>query len=208
MGMRTLYDSGNVAKALDDARAEMTVVHGRQGAIYSVTFPSAGPQSDSPFLLSARRKNPNYKYVWSHEFGTRKMCWKFGVREWGVFAVPRRAFIAKGLYNGFRKAWAIMNAAGYAALKQAGWNYQGYKNRAFTMQMGKEFKITQWDLLMTALPPNKMYMYMGIGADALSIAKGGFSMPNVESFLKGMAKGKAGMTKKVQRRKLRRGIWK
>ena len=48
---------------------------------------------------------------------------------------------------------------------------------------------------------------IGQARDFISVLSGGFSMLNVEQWLMSFGKGKMGLTKKVQRRKMRRRIW-
>jgi hypothetical protein len=71
----------------------------------------------------------------------------------------------------------------------------------------RNWAITGWDLAMTFLPPSTLYKYIGQYADLVWFLEGTITMANVEAYMMAWARGSAGVTKKVQRRKLRRSIW-
>lgn len=202
--LRPLFDTQSLYNSLKEATVTFSMNGdvGMIGATYSFSPPGAG---QDVYMDGQQRKDPGYIYLWSHEFGTRRPSWKFGIKQWGTFVVPKRPFLMKGLRKGYRKAHMIIFSAIYNAIDIP---ERAIPTKAFPkLNMEREFRIHEWDLIMAVAPPTRLYAILGAGADAISFVKGDFMQANMEAFGMSMAKGRTGMTKKVQRRGFRRRLW-
>lgn len=212
-GAKPLVASGTLKKAIKNPEISTGAVWGTSGttgmsggqSVVTVTWdlPSAG---QNVYMEGMVRKNPNFTYLWAHEFGGKSSSWKFGMRSWGKFNVPKRAFLVKGLTAAMRESLNYTTA-------QCKFFYDWAKSQEgpkFALpQLGME-RETRWggrDLVMLAAPPSVAYAGIGGGLDFLNILKGQFSLGNYEQWLVQMGKGKAGATRLSQRRQIRKRLW-
>ena len=175
-------------------------------------MPEAGTEVFSDYGMigfEQTRKNPNYVYLWSQEYGAKvsPRMFKFGVRQWGHFAVPKRAFFKKGVMNGMREALIFST---YVINNLMKW-YQSLPAEKFTipdMGLERETRFTNQDLLMMVAPPTMLYAGIGGGMDYFNVLRGSFNINNFEQWFTQMAKGSVGATRLSQRRQMRKRLWK
>ena len=203
----TLIESGSLLKSLMEGEA-IVGPSSKDGfkATYAFAPPEAGQDVAFP-EYGQRRKNPHYAYIWTIEQpnGPPAPVHAFGLYENRKVIIPPRPFLATGILEGQKRAIAVI----YAAIRKLLIDLRISVPRAtfFPLDMGKEFKITTWDVLMTVMPPSGIYATIGAGFDIAGFFTGSFTGIQTDRWLMSFAKGQVGATKKVQRRKIRRGLW-
>jgi len=218
---RPLIATGNLEKAIKKPEVSMSeadfmwINPGAAGSsgksVVTVTWmlPSAGQDVYLPGMQV--RKNPDFTYLWAHEqpegFKNSRRMYKFGIKAWGNFDMPKRAFLFKGLKDAMRESLA------YTTMEiKAFYDWMKSKEAPqFSMPgvgMEREFRWGGRDLVMLGAPPTRLYAGIGGGLDYLNVLRGQFSVANFEQWLVQMGKGKIGMTRLSQRRQVRKRLWK
>ena len=200
-----LKETGRLERALHQARVIVDMQdYASMSATYHLTLPVAGHRTHHP---SMDRADKGFPYMWSHENGTRSSphMLRFGYIP-GNWKVPARPFLGRGVKAGFVKARSIMNT-GLNVLVRSCEGVSVLGSNMPTLNMKRELNWTPYDIAMTLMPPSSLYAVIGQARDFTSVLSGGFSMLNVEQWLMSYGKGQFGLTKKVQRRKMRRRIW-
>lgn len=202
---RPLVGSGALSRAVKNPEILATITPTHNHIEITFDFPEAG---QAVAYEGQKRANPNYSYVWSHEYGaTGSRMFKFGIKEWGNFSVPARPFLQKGISEGMKRSrlFATNEFVSFSA------DMKKMFSPTFKMETGinmqREFHITTADVMMTLLPPSAMYAMLGGGMDYFNMLSGEFGMDNVGQWMMQMGKGTIGATKLTQRRKLRKWLW-
>jgi len=200
----TLYESGSLLRSLMEGESDVRFSNNTIQAKYSFKPPEAGQDVAFPEFGQVR-KNPNYIYLYTQEFGTRTPVHAFGLYENKMVKIPKRPFLRRGAQSGVRKALAVMQRQMLTNLRVLKLKYD--KARWFEINIESEFEITPFDIAMTFAPPSKAYAIMGGAVDIYGFFQGTFTNIQTDRWLMSYAKGKGGATKKVQRRKMRRKLW-
>lgn len=207
-GALVLVETGSLKDAINNPDIEIyNRGQGRISGTIKYKLPEAGTEC---YLPGQKRANPDYIYLWAHELGTKGWSYKFGAKHKGKYAtfkLPKRDFLKRGMKKGLTRAYAIFGARLKAFFKELDQLHKQYQFHMPSSEMENEFKISTWDLGMAVMPPSRLYAYMGASADFLSYLRGSFTLPNIERWMTSWSKGRGGVTKKVQRRKFRRAIW-
>jgi hypothetical protein len=155
------------------------------------------------------RKNPGYSYLFTVEFGARgSNMHAFGVKQWkSLGSIPKRSFLKSGIQGAMRDCLLFTSKAIQAMTES--WKELPAPTQFETPSLGMEREL-RWgpnDLIMMVAPPMNLYAIAGGGLDYLNILKGEFTQRNYEQWIIQMTKGKMGVTRLTQRRRVRKAIW-
>lgn len=204
-----LMDSGSLLQSLLDGEAKMvtaSVTNGKSNIVaeYSFNPPTAGSDVMFPELGQVR-KNPDYQYWIVHEYGGKTPVHPFGLYQNKMFIMPKRSFLRAGLKKGVRDGVAVIMSDTLAEIKKG---LKKFKASPWVrLNMEREMQTQTWDFISVALPPSAIYAQIGMGFDITGFMQGTFTSIRVDNWLMAFAKGQGGLTKKVQRRKMRRKLW-
>lgn len=209
-GKPPLIDSGDLKDSVMGAQTQFRILDGGENCegIYSLSFPEAGQRVYTDRMINGMvRKRPNFPYVWSHEFGTRspKSMKRFGYLP-GKWRVPRRPFIKKGLKAGMESARSIVNAGLVNVVAEMN-GLGGLRLPYPRFDLSKELQWSGYDTISMFSPPTALYAVGGRISDFTSSLEGSFGLAQLGPWFTAWGMGTVGLTKKVQRRKMRRRIW-
>jgi hypothetical protein len=132
----------------------------------------------------------------------------FGVKQWkSLGSIPKRSFLKSGIQGAMRDCLLFTSKAIQAMTES--WKELPAPTQFETPSLGMEREL-RWgpnDLIMMVAPPMNLYAIAGGGLDYLNILKGEFTQRNYEQWIIQMTKGKMGVTRLTQRRRVRKAIW-
>lgn len=207
-GKPPLYDTGALEASLRAASTDLQAYHGDLVGTYTLTFPVAGQRVYYSRLINGmRRREADFPYVWSHEMGAgpSRAMKRFGYLP-GKWKVPRRPFLARGIREGMEAARGIVNAGLVGIVREMN-GLDALQLPYPRFDLTKEFKWSGYDTLAMYAPPSALYAVGGRLSDFTSSLEGSFGLEHLGPWFTAWGMGSMGLTKKVQRRKMRRRIW-